>query len=391
MRVKYNGFTCMPAELKRLLPAVILLASACSSEPPQPEPAAAAETPAATDNQPPQPVNDVAQAVAAADVSLRPDSPLIYVVKKGDTLWDISGHFLNDPWQWPELWYSNSQIKNPHRIYPGDRLRLVWVNGRPRLTREGDFFGSSGKLEPRIREEPLDREIPAIPIDAIREFLRSPRLITAEQMVSAPYIVDFTDEHVAAGANDGIFVKNLPADGLTNWSVVEPGEPYKDPDTGEVLGYEAIPVGDAELRAPGQTAALVMTTSTREARKGDRLLPVDKEDFNAYFYPHAPKNPVTGRIISVFDGMLQIPIYQVVAINRGSNDGVDPGTVFSIMLAGKAVKDPYGPDMIQLPDQPAGQLIVFKTTPRLSYALVVRTERPSHVFDKIAPPVPKRY
>jgi hypothetical protein len=396
MRVKYNGFTCLPAELKRLLPAAVVLASACSSEPPKPPPPAAPAVeqpaPAVEAGQPVEPVQDIGRAVAASDVSLRHDAPLIYVVKKGDTLWGISGHFLDDPWQWPELWYSNSQIKNPHLIYPGDRLRLVWVNGRPRLAREGDY-GSAGtaRLEPRVREEPLDREIPAIPIDAIREFLSSPRVVTPDELQNAPYIVAFTDEHVAAGANDGIFVKNLPQGAPSNWALVEPGGPYKDPDTGEILGYEAIPVGDAEVRVPGQPATLVITTSRREARMGDRLLPIEKEDFRSYFYPHAPKGNLGGRIISVFDNMLQIPPYQVVALNRGEREGVDAGTVFSIMQAGHAVADPYGKGTVMLPDQSAGLLMVFKTTPRMSFALVMRADRPVHLLDKIVPPVSRRY
>jgi len=314
------------------------------------------------------------------------------VVKKGDTLWGIAGYFLDDPWQWPELWYSNSQIKNPHLIYPGDHLRLVWVHGHPRLTSDVTVgMGSEARLRPRVREEPLDQEIPAIPIDAIREFLRGPRLITAEEMQRAPYVVEFTDEHVAAGSNDGFFAKNVPAGGAQNWAVVEPGEPYIDPDTGELLGYEAIPIGNAEVKIAGQPATLVLNDTTREARVGNRLLPIEKEDFNAYFYPHAAKNNIGGRIISVFDGVSQIPIYQVVALNRGTKDGIDTGTVFSIMQVGHAVKDPYASGTVQIPDQPAGLLMVFKTTPRLSYAIVLRADRPAHKLDKIAPPGSRHY
>jgi hypothetical protein len=394
MHLKYNGFAYLPAGLKMLVPAAFVILTACSSgAPPKPAAEATETTAAVPADEPVTPVTNIDQAVAASDVSLRRDAPLVYMVKKGDTLWGIAGHFLDDPWQWPELWYTNSQIKNPHLIYPGDRLQLVWVNGHPRLTSDvliGTNVGTRGsemRLRPRVREEPLDQEIPAIPIDAIREFLRHPRVLTADEIDRAPYVVAFTDEHVAAGRNDGIFVKNIPPGAAENWAVVEKGDPYIDPDTNELLGYEAIPVGDAEVKVPGQPATLVLSDSTREARVGDRLLPIEKEDYNAYFYPHSMKREIGGRIISVFDGVSQIPIYQVVALNRGAKDGVDPGTVFSIMQAGRPVKDPYGSGTVQLPDQLAGLLMVFKTTPRISYAIVLRADRPAHKLDKIAMPV----
>ncbi len=247
-------------------------------------------------------VDDIGQATAAAgDLSLRDDAPLHYTVKKGDTLWGISNHFLRDAWQWPQLWYTNGQIKNPHLIYPGEILTLVMVNGRPRLTLAED------RLHPRIRELPLDQAIPAIPIEAIREFLHGPRVVSKEQFEKAPYVVEFTDNHVIAGQNNGVFVKNLPKNGISSWSLVKIGDAYRDPDSGELLGYEAIPTGEAELRTYGKSVSeLVLSKSRQEVEIGNRLLPLEAESFKADFYPHPPAQPVDGRILSVYGGLTQI-------------------------------------------------------------------------------------
>lgn len=333
-----------------------------------------------------QPLADNASARAAAgNLSLREDAPLRYKVKKGDTLWDISKFYLRDAWQWPELWYTNAQVKNPHLIYPGDVLTLVTVNGRTRLVNESAL--NLERLRPRIREEALDSALPAIPIEAIRNFLRGPRAVTLEEANKAPYVLAFLDEHLAASANTDIYVKNLTASDVANFAVVQLGEQYRDPETRELLGYEAIPAGEAELRVPGQPATMRLTKSSREVIVADRLLPIEAESFEANFYPHPPANPVEGRIISVFDGLSQIAQYQIVTLNRGSNHGLDPGTVLDIYQAGRPTADPYGTKAVLLPDLYAGVLLVFKVTPKLSYGLVMNATRPLHVLDKVKKPV----
>lgn len=349
---------------------------------PSPTPVAAAadvEAASAARSEPP---------VGADRLSLREDAPLRYTVKAGDTLWGIASRYLRDPWQWPELWYSNEQVQNPHRIRPGDVLTLISVDGRTRLA----FDGPSERLAPRIREEALDSNLPAIPIEAIRNFLRGPRLVTAEETRSAPYIVAFVDERLAVGANSDIYVRNLGTEVAYNYAVVRVGEPYRDPDTRKLLGYEAIPTGEAELREPGNaagpTALMRVTKSSREVLIADRLLPIEAESFDANFYPHAPAMPVDGRIISVFDGLTQISQYQIVALNRGSDHGLDPGTVLDILQAGRTVADPVTGGRVALPEQYAGALMVFKVTPALSYALVMNATRAVHVLDKVAQPAP---
>lgn len=354
------------------------LVVACASTPPPATPQPA--SPAAAGSAP-------LPAPAAPPVVIKDTAPLKYVVKKGDTLWDIASYFLRDPWLWPEVWYVNPQVENPHLIYPGDELLLVYADGRPQITRVG---GGIERLSPRVRAIPLESAIPTIPIDAIRNFLNGPRLVDRDSLRSAPYIVDFVGEHLVGGRGNAVFVKGLPDGGLTSYQTVREGEPYRDPDDGDIIGIEAIPVGNAEVSEFGQPAIVRMLTSVREVRIGDRMLPLEAEIFDANFYPHAPDATIDGRIISVYDGVSQIGQYAIVAMNRGARDGLEPGHVLSVFQAGKKVPDPYGSGYptIQLPDLNAGTLLVFKTYDRLSYGLVMEANRSLHVLDKVKNPTP---
>ncbi len=311
---------------------------------------------------------------------MRSDAPLHYVVKPGDTLWQIANRYLLDPWQWPEIWTVNEQVRNPHLIYPGDELTLSVVNGRPQLGLDVE------RLSPQVRSLPLDAAIPTIPLEAIRDFLRGPRLVTPEQLKAAPYLLAFVDAHLIGGEGNLIYVKNLPAQSASSWAVVRSGQAYRDPDDNRILGYEALPIGTADIMEPGQPATARLSQTAREALVADRLLPVEPEAFRADFHPHAPTHPVGGRIIAAFDGLSQISQFQIVAINRGSDHGLEPGHVLQILQAGARVADPYASGKVQLPDQPAGLMLVFKTTPRLSYALVMNVTRPAHPLDKVEAP-----
>lgn len=319
-----------------------------------------------------------------APVALREEAPLRYVVKKGDTLWAISNHFLKEAWQWPEIWYVNGQVKNPHLIYPGDILTLVWRDGRPTMIREND----TDYLSPQVRELPLDAAIDTIPLEAIRDFLANPRVVTEAEMRRAPYVLSFVDPHVIEGAGSQVYLKNVPENGLSRYAAVRLGDKYIDPDTREVLGWEAVPVGDIEMRKRAEVSTALITRSTREVRPGDRLIKPMDDIFDSNFYPHAPKAPVKGRIISVFDGVSQVGQYQIVALNRGSRNGMEPGHVLDILQTGRRAQDPYGSRPIALPDLYAGVLMVFKVEERISYALVMNAVREIHLHDRVEKPDP---
>ena len=362
--------------------------SACATQQPAPALAQPAASTAPAPSSAPlsyAPVRSFDEARAGADgYALRPDAPLRYVVKKGDTLWGISNRYLADAWQWPELWYVNGQLRNPHKIYPGDVLELYNVNGRTVLARAEDLE----RLSPQIRESGLGDGLQAIPIDAIRNFLNGPRVVDIDLFNRAPYILDFADEHIIGGANMMVFVKNLPADSASNFSTVRRGVTYKDPDTGELLGYEAIPSGEAEIRSFGTPAEAMLTSSRHEILAGDRLMPPESNNFQANFYPHLPKTDIDGKIISVYQGVSQITQYQIVALNRGSKHGLEPGHVLRIKQAPRKVRDPITGKPELLPEIDSGLLMVFKAMPGISYGLIMDANRSIQVLDRVIKPVP---
>jgi hypothetical protein len=326
-----------------------------------------------------------------SDIRMQEDAPLRYVVKKGDTLWGISKKYLKDAWQWPEVWTTNNtKVTNPHLIYPGQELLLVYKDKRPQVMPSGDLvtLNDTDKLSPRVRELPLDQAIPTIPIDQIRQFLRGPRVVTDDELERAPYVVDFNEPHLVGAGNMGAYVKNIAQPVMSGYAVVRRGDEYRDPETGELLGYEAIPTAEAEVREYGKLSTVRLVESSREVNVGDRLLPLESGLFEANFYPHAPAQPVGGRVISVFDGMSQIGQFQIVTLNRGTRHGLEPGHVLSILRAGGRVKDPYEGGKVQLPDQFAGTLLIFKVSPKVSYGLVMEAVRPIHLLDKAEKPRP---
>ncbi|WP_162932651.1 LysM peptidoglycan-binding domain-containing protein [Solimonas sp. K1W22B-7] len=318
----------------------------------------------------------------ASDVGVREDAPMRYVVKKGDTLWGISQKFLVEPWQWPEVWIVNDQVKNPHLIYPGDVLTLIWRHGRPQVERELP----SDRASPRIRESDLSSAIPAIPLDAIRDFLHSPRLVTMDQIKQAPYILDFVDLHIVGADGNGAYVRKLKRSHGTTLEAVRLGPSYIDPDSNEVLGYEAIPVAQAEVREFAEPGTIVLTKSYREARAGDYLIKPLLDTFESNFYPHMPPKKISGRILSVFDGVSQIGQFQVVTLSKGARDGLEAGHVLDVLQAGRSAKDPHGVAWHALPETYAGQIMVFKTEDRVSYALVMSAIRPIHAKDRTVNP-----
>jgi len=327
-----------------------------------------------------------APALAGA-VALNPDHPDRYVVVKGDTLWGISERFLRDPWLWPEVWYVNPQIENPHLIYPGDIITLIYVDGKPQLrVQRGP---QTIKLSPQVREERIDRAIPTIPIDAIKQFLTQPLVVDEGEMERAPYVVQSADEHLVTGAGDRIYVRSITDTAQARYNVYHPGDVLIDPDTQEVLGYQAIYLGDATVQKYGDPATLYLERTTREIAIGDRLKPVSQDEIHASFLPHPPAADVTGRIIAVHDGVSQVGRYQIVVLNLGAREGMEAGHVLRVRKAGEEIFDSVTPapkDKVTLPDEDAGLVMVFRTFDKVSYGLIMEAIRPIHVLDHVATP-----
>ena len=340
-------------------------------------------------------------------VPLSPDAPSSYTVQRGDTLWGIASKFLSMPWYWPEIWYLNPDIKNPHRIYPGDTLRLVYTaDGKPQVMveRGGVERGNEVHLSPQMRTLSLSEAIPAIPFEIVAAFMSKPSVIPKEESDRLPYIVAIGNEELAAGMDDTVYARGIhDAEPGARFNVVHVGDELHDPDTHHFLGYQGIYAGSVRLeRAAGpgahELAKLKMTESARETLAGDRLVR-DSLDVPLDFVPHAPPRAVDGQIISVIGGVNMIGQYQVVVINRGSHDGLEPGHVLGVWKRGDYAKD-RGPGgltntnqfkepfakTLQLPPELAGNFMVFKTYERLSYGLIMSAESDLHVGDLVRNP-----
>lgn len=323
----------------------------------------------------------------AADVVLNPDHPDRYVVVEGDTLWDISAMFLRDPWLWPEVWYVNPQIANPHLIFPGDILNLVYVDGRPQVHVTRGY--PTVTLSPQIREEGLDKAIPTIPLDAIEQFLNRTIVVDKEDLDNAAYVVESAGEHVVTGSGDRVYVRGIEDNGAPLYDIFEPGDAYVDPDTEEVLGYEALYVGNGPVEKFGDPATLLVAESTREVRVGDRLLPMNRTTPTTRFQPHAAPPGTEGRIIAVIDGVTQIGQFNVVVINRGTREGMEAGHVMKVFQAGKVIRDQVSGkrnDYVKLPDEEAGLMMVFNTFEKVSLGLVMEATRAIHINDYVRTP-----
>jgi hypothetical protein len=367
--------------------AIAVLAAACASQPEPAQPPPAPETVPAAEAPAPAPAPRAsapsrATTAPASDIPLNPRHPTRYVVKKGDTLWDISEMFLEDPWYWPEIWYVNPQVANPHLIYPGDVLALVYIDGRPQIILER---GGATRLSPRVRKEPLADAIPTIPYDRIAAFLGRPRIVDKDTAENAPYILTDRREHLVHGSNTEVYVRGTAFDPDTLYNILSIGDELKDPDNGDVLGYEAVWVGEGSIVRNGDPATLYISASAREAVNGDKVLPVD-EDFPLNFTPRAPEQDVDGTIISVIDGVSVLGTYHVVALNRGLTDGVEPGHVLSVWQSGRQVKDRFGGGKATLPEEYAGMLMVFRSFEEMSYGIIFRSTSEIRIMDKVRNP-----
>jgi hypothetical protein len=243
------------------------------------------------------------------------------------------------------------------------------------------------KLSPQIRAQNLDKAIPTIPLDAISQFLSRPRIVSEEEFEAAPYIFSSVDEHLTAGVGHRVYVRGLSDPETADFVVVRRGESYVNPDDeDDVLGFEALHVADARLARIGDPATFDLVRTNREVLNGDRLLPADDGFVEQNFMPHAPARFVDGTILAVHGGVMQIGQYQVVVIDKGSEAGVDIGSVLAVYQASARVRDTIADEVVKLPRERAGTIMVFRTFPRLSYALVMSATRPIHIHDAVTSP-----
>ncbi|MBV7563010.1 LysM peptidoglycan-binding domain-containing protein [Pseudomonas sp. sia0905] len=326
--------------------------------------------------------------LALADVQLKEGHPDRYTVVKGDTLWDISGKFLSQPWKWPEIWHANPQVQNPHLIYPGDVLSLVYIDGKPRLVLgRGDSRGTI-KLSPKVRSTPMAEAIPTIPLEAINSFLLKNRIVDSpEQFQSAPYIVAGNAERVVSGAGDRVYARGSFDPSAPVYGIFRQGRTYTDPETEEFLGINADDIGGGEIVAEeDKIGTLNLTRTTQEVRNGDRLFPTEEGAINSTFMPSEPKTEIKGLILDVPRGVSQIGQFDVVTLNKGARDGLEIGNVLAVYKTGETVRDRVTGESVKIPDERAGLLMVFRTYEKLSYGMILNASRQLEVMDKIRNP-----
>lgn len=360
----------------------------------------------------------------ADEIKLNADQSDSYVVQEGDTLWDIASRFLQEPWRWPEIWQVNPQIADPHLIYPGDLIGLSYKDGSPVLTvnRDGSRnnrrtgSGRSVKLSPGIRSSENVDAIPTIPIDVIEQFLVRPLVVTDTEMDDWPYIVSTYDNHLIAANGNRVYVRGLSGAARSDrYSIYRKGPAYQSGSAGKLktIGYEALHVADAIVERTGDPATAVIVNSTREVLIGDRLVAQSTTDINTDFIPRSPDNSINGSIISVIDGVSEIGQYQVVVLDVGQSDGIENGNVVGVFQSGavisdkvnvssdwrvrkrgkgaydgEALKDYLGRkqaagEAVQLPEEYAAVVMVFRTFSQISYALVMEASAPVHLNDMV--------
>ncbi len=328
----------------------------------------------------------------AATPEIRDSAPDSHIVVKGDTLWDISAKFFKDPWKWPQIWGMNKDtIKDPHWIYPGDVIILDRAAGTLRIG-GGEKAGSpstasSGnvvKLSPRLRAQDSEHNaIPSIPFKDIAPFLSNVRVIEKNELAGAPALVGTNEQRVLMGMGDIAYARGMSEVKGSQWQIYRPGKELLDPDSKEVLGYEATYLGEAEVEKFADLSTIKITKSVQEINKGDRLIPASGEIASNYV-PHTPEGKLSARVISIYGGVSQAGQNAIITLNKGSRDGMENGHVLALYRKGEKVKE-NGKDL-SLPDMRYGLLFVFRTFDKAAYALVMQTRLPVELLDSALTP-----
>jgi LysM domain len=363
-----------------------VLLGACAQTPSQPEsesfggdppPIAGGDGPAA----------DPGAGAAPAQIALQPDHPQTYTVVPGDTLWSIAQRFLQQPWQWREIWRQNPQVRDPNRIFPGDVLRFSYdPSGKPQLEVAERQEVPLLKLAPEIRVETLTQPIPPVPRGAVESFLTKALILTAAQWKDAPYIVADDDDQIAFAVRDRVYARGALFD-QPRYQVFRPGQALIEPGSGRNLGTAGVLVGEARLEKDADPATFTLTQTLARVRPGDRLFEIEPERELFSFEPHPVPPDTEGFILANLDSeVTQITQYSSVIVNLGAQEGLEPGHVLAIYGKGREIADPVSGGSVKLPGERSGLVMVYKVHDLVSYALVMQAERAIRLRDRVTTP-----
>jgi hypothetical protein len=268
-------------------------------------------------------------------------------------------------------------------------LYFSYVNGEPRLSLSPSDYDSEQQLRPAIRESAIEQAVPMIPSDAIAQFLNSPKVVNADELDKAPYVLSVAGEHMIAGAGDKIYVRSIEHPEGLGYTIYRAGKPYVSPETQEILGFEAQYIADALLESPGDPATLRITKSASEIKRGDRLMPTSEGAMALNYFPKPPEKTVVGSILRVMGGVSQIGQHDIVVIDKGTVDGIEIGHTLDVYRKGRVVIDTIQSNEavpVKLPDELAGVIMVFRPFERVSYALVMEATAAIHTLDRVQTP-----
>ena len=367
--------------------ATAVLLGACAQTPPPPE-----STSPAPGEPPPTSGSKALVAgpgavAAPAPLALRPDHPQTYTVVPGDTLWSIAQRFLQNPWQWRDIWRQNPQIRNPNRIYPGDVLRFSHdASGQPQLEVGERAEVPLLKLSPEVRVETLTQPIPPVPRDAVESFLTRGLILSEAQWKGAPYIVADDDDQLVYADRDRVYARGALFD-QPRYQVFRPGEELREPGSGRYLGTAGVYMGEALLDRDGDPATFTLTRTVAPIRPGDRLFEFEPEKELYSFEPHPVPPDTEGFILAKLDtDVTQITQYSSVIINLGTQEGLEPGHVLAIYGKDRTVEDPVSGGTVKVPGERSGLLMVYKVHDLVSYGLVMQAERFIRLQDRVTTP-----
>jgi hypothetical protein len=300
-------------------------------------------------------------------------APNRYVVVRGDTLWGIAKRFLNNPLQWPHVWRMNkSQIKNPHWIYPGQVLIIDRATGTMYLEGQGPGQNGTIRVEPEVRVETSQQAIPSIPQDVIEPFLSQPLVVDKATMAASPRVIGSKNDHVILSRGDTAYVAGIVDPQVTSYQIYRPSTPLKDPETGDVIAYQAEYLGAAQVTRAGDPATVVITSFAEEIVPGDRLIPSSQPALINYV-PHAPDAPIKGTIVGSLGHDGYAGRGMVVILNRGASDNLEIGNVLAVQTAGRDITDTSNGSRedFKLPNERNGLVFVFRVFDHIAYALVL--------------------